>query len=77
MEKITNKEQLVFQKIREYLSRGQKITIRVLQTDLGYASPRSISVLLDSIIEKGWLYKDSQDKLQISPNYTTDSYEVQ
>lgn len=52
MEKLTTKEQLVFQKVREYLGEGQKLTIRALQTALGYASPRSISVLLDQIMEK-------------------------
>lgn len=52
MEKLTAKEQLVFQKVREYLSEGQKLTIRALQTALGYASPRSISVLLDQIMGK-------------------------
>lgn len=76
MEKLTTKEQLVFQKVREYLGEGQKLTIRALQTALGYASPRSISVLLDQIMEKWWLYRDSLDNIKISPQYTTDSYEV-
>ena len=76
MEKLTTKEQLVLQKVKEYLANGEKITIRWLQTALGYASPRSISVLLDQIMEKWWLYRDSRDELQLSPNFTSDSYEV-
>lgn len=76
MEKLTTKEQSVFLKVKEYLSTGAKMTIRALQADLGYASPRSISVLLDQIMEKWWLYRDSQDQIRISPQYTTDSYEV-
>ena len=76
MEKLTSKEQLVFQKVREYLSEGQKLTIRALQSSLGYASPRSISVLLEQIMEKWWLYRDSLENIKISPQYTTDSYEV-
>ena len=76
MEKLTTKEQLVLQKVKEYLANGEKITIRWLQVALGYASPRSISVLLDQIMEKWWLYRDSRDELQLSPNFTTDSYEV-
>ncbi len=76
MDKLTTKEQLVFQKVREYLSEGQKLTIRALQASLGYASPRSISVLLDQIMEKWWLYRDSREDIRISPQYTTDSYEV-
>ena len=76
MEKLTTKEQLVFQKVREYLGSGEKITIRALQSALGYASPRSISVLLDQIMEKGWLYRDTRDEIKVSPQYSTDSYEV-
>lgn len=52
MENLTHKEQLVFQQVREFISRSEKITIRGLQTILGYASPRSISVLLDQIMDK-------------------------
>lgn len=76
MQNLTSKEQLLFQKVREYLGEGQKITIRALQAALGYASPRSISVLLDQIMEKWWLYRDSLENIRISPQYTTDSYEV-
>ena len=52
MEQLTKKEQLVLQKVKEYLSSSEKITIRALQIALGYASPRSISVLLDQIMTK-------------------------
>lgn len=76
IEKLTNKEQLVLQKIREFLSSGEKITIRALQSALGYASPRSISVLIEQITQKGWIYRDSRDDIQISPQFQTDSIEV-
>ncbi len=76
MEKLTGKENLVLLKVKEYLLSWEKMTIRALQVALGYASPRSISVLLDQIMEKWWLYRDSLDQLRISPQYTTDSYEV-
>ena len=76
MEKLTIKEQLLFQKVREYLSEGQKLTIRALQISLGYASPRSISVLMEQVMKKWWLYRDSLENIKISPQYTTDSYEV-
>jgi SOS-response transcriptional repressor LexA len=52
MEKLTNKEQLVLQQIREFIARSEKMTIRALQAALGYASPRSISVLVDQLITK-------------------------
>jgi repressor LexA len=76
MEHLTSKEQILFQKVKEYLANGWKITIRALQADLEYASPRSISVLLDGIMAKGWLYRDSRDEIRVSPQYTSDSYEV-
>lgn len=76
MEKLTTKEQLVLQKVKDFLSRGEKVTIRALQTALGYASPRSISVLLEQIMEKGILYRDSLEQIQLSPSFKTDSYEV-
>ncbi len=76
MELLTRKEQLVFQKVRDFISQGEKLTIRALQAALGYASPRSISVMLDQIMAKGWLYRDSLEQIRISPQYKTDSYEV-
>jgi repressor LexA len=76
MEKLTNKEQLVLHEIREFISRSEKMTIRALQTALGYASPRSISVLIDQLITKGWIYRDSQDQIRISPDFRSDSHEV-
>lgn len=76
MEKLTTKEQVVLQKVREYLSQWEKITIRALQTSLWYASPRSISVLLSSLMDKWLLYRDAMDNIQISPNFSTDSLQV-
>ncbi len=76
MEKLTKKEQLVLQKVKEYLLNKEKITIRALQVALGYASPRSISVMLDQIMSKGWVYRDSRDELCLSPSLQSDSYAV-
>ncbi len=76
MEQLSNKEQILLQKVREFLANGEKITIRLLQESLGYASPRSISVLLGSLIEKWLLYRDARDMIQSTPNFSTDSYQV-
>ena len=76
MQNLTHKEQLLFQQVRDFISRGEKITIRALQTILGYASPRSISVLLDQIMDKWYLYRDSQDQIRISPSFQSDSIDV-
>lgn len=76
MEQLTHKEQLVFQKIRDYIARWEKITVRGVQEALGYASPRSISVLFDQIMNKWWIYRDQRWNIQVSPQYGSDSYEV-
>lgn len=76
MEKLSTKEQLVLQKVRDFISRSEKLTIRALQTSLGYASPRSISVMLESIMNKWWLYRDSHDEIRLSPDFRSESYEV-
>lgn len=76
MEKLTNKEQLLLQHIRDFISRGERITIRALQMILGYASPRSISVLMEQLMTKGWIYRDSLSQIRISPDFRSDSHEV-
>jgi repressor LexA len=76
MEKLSNKEQLVLQKIREFITQGEKLTIRALQAALGYASPRSISVMIDQITLKWWIYRDSHDQIRISPSFQADSTAV-
>lgn len=76
MDKLTKKEQIVLQKIKEYMAQGEKITIRSIQTALWYASPRSISVMLDQIMSKWWIYRDSREELRLAPNLVTDSHEV-
>jgi len=76
MEKLSTKEQLVLQKIKEFIAHGEKITVRALQLSLWYASPRSISVLLSSLIDKWWIYRDSLEHIKLSPSFQADSYEV-
>lgn len=49
---LTHKEQTLLQALRKSLIDQEKITIRGLQVALGYASPRSISVLLEKLIDK-------------------------
>lgn len=76
MEKLSNKEQLVLQKVKEFIAQGEKLTVRALQSALGYASPRSISVMLEQLTSKWWIYRDSHDQIQISPSLQTDSIAV-
>jgi hypothetical protein len=52
MQDISKKEQLVLQKIKEFIAQGDKLTVRALQSALGYASPRSISVMLEQLMNK-------------------------
>lgn len=76
MEKLTKKEQLVFQKIKDFITRQEKLTVRGLQVALGYASPRSISVMLEQLMLKWWVYRDSHEQITLSPTLTTDSVSV-
>ena len=76
MEKLSTKEQIVLQKIREFITQGEKLTVRALPSALGYASPRSISVMLEQLMAKWWVYRDSRDQIQISPSLQTDSIAV-
>jgi repressor LexA len=76
MEKLTFKEQVVLQKLKEFLAYNQKITIRHLQDALWYASPRSISVLLEQLMNKGYVYRDVRAELRIAPVLSQDSITV-
>lgn len=76
MEKLTSKEQMALQKIKEFLSTGEKLTVRALQAALWYASPRSISVLLENLTEKGWIYRDAREHIQLSPTFDRESASV-
>lgn len=76
MEKLSNKEQLVLQKIKEFIAQREKLTVRALQSALGYASPRSISVMLEQLIKKWWIYRDSHEQIQISPSFQNDNIAV-
>jgi repressor LexA len=76
MEKLSSKEQLVLQKVKEFITQGEKLTVRALQSALWYASPRSISVMLEQLMNKWWVYRDSRDQIQISPSLQSDSIAV-
>jgi repressor LexA len=76
MDALTKKEQFVLHAIRDFIARSEKMTVRALQAALGYASPRSISVMLDGLISKGWIYRDSQEQIRLSPDFRSDSHEI-
>ncbi len=76
MQDISKKEQFVLQKIKEFIAQGDKLTVRALQSALGYASPRSISVMLEQLMNKWWVYRDSRNQIQLSPSLQRDSTAV-
>ncbi len=76
MEQLTKKEQVWLKTIKEFLANGRKLTVRSLQETLEYASPRSISLLIENLTRKWWIYRDLMGKIQISPNHETDSASV-
>ncbi|MCK4352574.1 repressor LexA [candidate division WOR-3 bacterium] len=78
-EKLSNKELEAIRHIRNsIMHKGQAPSIRELMTSMGYQSPRSISLIIDSLIKKGILQRKSDSKkLQIVKNLDDDETRAQ
>ncbi len=64
---LTKKELETIRAIRNYLIKHGRIpSVRELMVDLKYKSPRSVSVILESLIDKGVLSKKDTGKLQLN-----------
>ncbi|HEY9082189.1 MAG TPA: hypothetical protein VIN73_02565 [Vicingaceae bacterium] len=64
---FTKKELETIRSIRNFLIElGRMPSIRELMIDLNYKSPRSVSVILESLINKGVLSKKDTGKLQLN-----------
>lgn len=63
---LTERELEAFRAIRNSLiKRGRPPSVRELMTDLGYRSPRSAAILIDKLIQKGFLRRKSDGILQL------------
>lgn len=76
MDVLTGKEAHLLQRVERARSFWEKITVRMLQKALGYASPRSISVLMKSLTEKWWLYRDERGSIHINRLRGKNTYET-
>lgn len=66
LEKLTVKELELLREIRSGLRNlGKFPSVRELMVVMGYRSPRSVSVLLQKLEEKGFLQRDFRGNLQI------------
>jgi len=71
---ITNKETTAIKAIRNFLMQnGRMPSVRELMRDLEYKSPRSVSVILNNLIEKGVLNKKDDGSIQLIQDHTVNS----
>lgn len=63
---LKEKELEAFRYIRNAIVHGGfSPSVRDLRDELGYKSPRSALLLLNSLIERGWIQRNSQGDLQV------------
>ncbi len=63
---FTNREANTIRAIRNHLMKfGRTPSVRELMKELGYKSPRSVSLLLEELIQRGIVRKDGNGRLQI------------
>lgn len=65
----TNKELEAIRHIRNYLMHhGRLPSVRDLMRKLGYKSPRSAAIILESLIDKGIIEKNSNGNMKLLPD---------
>jgi len=63
---LSNKEASTLRVIRNYLMKfGRTPSVRNIKDELGYKSPRSVSIILDGLIQKGILDKDEDGRIRL------------
>jgi len=76
LKNISNKEIAAIEVIRSFLMKNNRMpSVRELMRDLGYKSPRSASVILEGLLEKGVLKKRSDGSIQLV-QYEFESTEI-
>jgi len=66
LKNISNKEIAAIEVIRSFLMKNNRMpSVRELMRDLGYKSPRSASVILEGLLEKGVLKKRDDGSIQL------------
>jgi len=67
MDNLNRKEKLLFEYIREYYRlNGTYPTYNMMMESMEYKSKRSISILIDRLIEKEYINKNSQSQLRLT-----------
>jgi len=63
---LSEKESELIRHLRNYLAHtGRFPTIRQMKDTMGYVSPRSISILLARLMDKGYVKKNDQNKYEL------------
>lgn len=66
LKSISNKEIAAIEVLRNFLMKNNRMpSVRELMRDLGYKSPRSASVILEGLLEKGVLKKRNDGSIQL------------
>jgi repressor LexA len=74
---LNARETETLKQIRNWLmAKGYSPSVRDLTAALGYKSPRSISVLLEKLIEKGSVKRDKKGNIQLINNFDGDESRV-
>ncbi|MEI7542658.1 MAG: transcriptional repressor LexA [bacterium] len=74
---LNARETETLKQIRNWLmAKGYSPSVRDLTAALGYKSPRSISVLLEQLIEKGSVKRDKKGNIQLINNFDGDESRV-
>jgi len=70
---LSKKELELVKELRNwFMQKGYSPSVRDLQGILGYKSPRSITILLDRMKEKGLIYRDENNNLRINEGFKGD-----
>lgn len=64
---LTSKEAETIRVIRNYLMKfGRTPSVRNIQDELGYKSPRSVSLILERLIQLGIIDKDNEGRIRLA-----------
>lgn len=74
---LSKKETELLKQLRNwFVQKGYAPSIRDLQAALGYASPRSITILLQRMKDKGLVFRDENNELKINEGFKGDTTKV-
>lgn len=78
MNNLTQQELQLYKIIRNYLSHSSFLpSYRTMMSELNYKSPRSINLLINSLVEKKFLIKNDKDQISLGQDFQFESLETE